>query len=154
MVEHSSRKVLGSTPDTGTRISFFRVCLCHSLKNTSFSKRNEKVGKTFISKLNNFTGFKHIFIVLWQTRQIKSLFNLKDKNTHRSHVVYKGDCSCGVDYIGETRRNVEVRIDEHSNPSNDSEPVPVTYRRIRPILLVGEYFVRPNLSTSVESLKA
>ena len=43
-------------------------------------------------------------------------------NTHRSHVVYKGDCSCGVDYIGETRRNVEVRVDEQSNPSNDSEP--------------------------------
>ena len=25
-------------------------------------------------------------------------------------------------YIGETMRNVEVQIDEHSNPSNDSEP--------------------------------
>ena len=25
-------------------------------------------------------------------------------------------------YIGETKRNVEVRIDEHSNPCNDSEP--------------------------------
>lgn len=24
----------------------------------------------------------HIFIILWQTRQIKSLFNLKNKNTH------------------------------------------------------------------------
>ena len=32
--EPSNRKVLGSTPD---RIFFFRVCLCHSLNNTSFS---------------------------------------------------------------------------------------------------------------------
>ena len=111
---------------------------------------NEKLSKTFIFKLNNFTGFKHIFIVFWQTRQIQSLFNLRENNTHRSHVVYKGDCSCGVDYIGgETKRNVEVRIDKHSNPSDDSEPA----RESRPILLVGEYFVRPNLFTSAESLK-
>ena len=48
--------------------------------------------------------------------------NEKKKNTHRSHMVNKDDCSCSVDYIGETRRNVEVRINEHSNPSNDSEP--------------------------------
>ena len=26
---------------------------------------------------------------------LKAFSNLKDKNTHRSHLVYKGDCSCG-----------------------------------------------------------
>ena len=67
-----------------------------------FCGKNEKLSKTFIAKLNKFTNFKFIFIILWQTRQIKSLFNNIDKNTHRSKVVYKGDCSCGVDYIGET----------------------------------------------------
>ena len=46
----------------------------------------------------------------------------KDKNTHRSKVVYKGYCSCGVDYIGETVRNLAVRIAEHSNPAHTSEP--------------------------------
>ena len=70
--------------------------------------------------LKNSTSF--IFIILWQTRQIKTLFNNKDKNTHRSKVVYKGDCSCGVDYIGETVRNLAVRIAEHSNPAHTSEP--------------------------------
>ena len=55
-----------------------------------YCQRNEKLSKTFISKLNNFMGFKHIFIILWQTRQIKSLFNLKDKNTHRSHHFHCG----------------------------------------------------------------
>jgi len=53
---------------------------------------------------------------------IKSLFNNKDKNIHRSKVIYKGDCSCGVDYIGETVRNLAVRIAEHSNPAHTSEP--------------------------------
>ena len=46
----------------------------------------------------------------------------KDKNIHRSKVVYKGDCSCGVDYIGETVRDLAVRIAEHSNPAHTSEP--------------------------------
>ena len=53
----------------------------------------------------------------WQTREIESLFNNKDKNTHRFKVVYKGDCSCGVDYTGETVRNLVVRVAEHSNPA-------------------------------------
>ena len=32
------------------------------------------------------------------------------------------NCSCGVDYIGETVRNLAVRIAEHSNPTHTSEP--------------------------------
>ena len=87
-----------------------------------FCGKNKKLSKTFIEKLNKFTNFNFIFIILWQTRQIKTLFNNKDKNTHRSKVVYKGDCSCCVDYIGETVRNLAVRIAEHSNPAHTSEP--------------------------------
>ena len=87
-----------------------------------FCGKNEKLSKKFIEKLNKFTNFNFIFIILWQTRQIKTLSNNKDKNTHRSKVVYKGDCSCGVDYIGETVRNLAVRIAEHSNPAHTSEP--------------------------------
>jgi len=52
-----------------------------------------------------------------------SLLNNKDKNTHRSTVVCKGDCSCGDDYNGETVRNLAVRIAEHSNRAHTSEPV-------------------------------
>jgi len=51
-----------------------------------------------------------------------NVLNNKDKNTHRSNqVVYKGDCYCGVDCIGETVRNLAVRIAEHSNPAHTSE---------------------------------
>ena len=35
---------------------------------------------------------------------------LKDKNDYKSCVIYKGDCSCGSRYIGETKRNAEVRM--------------------------------------------
>ena len=68
-----------------------------------------------------FCCFKYIFIVLWQTRQIKS-FQFERQKHSQIVVVYKGDCSCGDNYIGETMRNVEVPTDEHSNPCNDSEP--------------------------------
>ena len=87
-----------------------------------YCKKNEIASKKFISKLNSFTNFKYIFIILWQTRQIKSLFSLKDKNLHKSHVIYEGECSCGENYVGETMRNFEVRITEHSNICHTSEP--------------------------------
>ena len=35
-----------------------------------FCGKNEKLSKTFIEKLNKFTNFNFIFIILWQTRQI------------------------------------------------------------------------------------
>ena len=38
-----------------------------------FCGKNEKLSKTFIEKLNKFTNFNFIFIILWQTRQIKSV---------------------------------------------------------------------------------
>ena len=88
-----------------------------------YCKKNEITSKKFISKLNSFTNFRYIFIILWQTRQIKSLFSLKDKNLHKSHVIYEGERSCGENHVGETMRNLEVRITEHSNICHTSEPV-------------------------------
>ena len=44
---------------------------------------------------------------------IQSLFNNKDKVKHHSCVVYRGICSCGADYIGETIRNSQIRWNEH-----------------------------------------
>ena len=60
---------------------------------------------------------------MWQTRKIESVFKLKDKNAHPSHVIYKGECICGQTYIGETARNLEVRVKEHSDVNKQSEPV-------------------------------
>ena len=84
--------------------------------------RNEKASKRFISKLEEFTQFDFRFRIIWKTRKIKSLFPLKDKITHPSNVIYKGKCTCGKTYIGETKRNVETRWSEHNVPSEKSEP--------------------------------
>ena len=45
--------------------------------------------------------------------KIQSLFNNKDKVKHHSCVAYRGICSCGADYIGETIRNSQIRRNEH-----------------------------------------
>ena len=58
---------------------------------------------------------------MWKTRNIRSLFPLKDKNDYKSCAIYIGVCSCGSRYIGETKRNAEVRWNKH-NPAKSSEP--------------------------------
>ena len=83
---------------------------------------NEKQSSQFTDKLSKFTQNKYIFRVIWQTRKIRSLFPLKDRNVHKSCVIYKGLCSCGETYIGETDRNALIRWGEHNTPSVNSEP--------------------------------
>ena len=75
-----------------------------------------------MSKLNNYTKGKFNFHILWQTRKIETLFKLKDKNIHPSHVIYIGTCTCNQAYIGETARNLEVRVNKHSDINKQSEP--------------------------------
>ena len=58
----------------------------------------------------------------WKTRNIESLFPLKYKKDYKSCVIYKQDCSCGSSYIGETKRNAEVRWKENNNLTKSSEP--------------------------------
>ena len=51
-----------------------------------------------------------------------TFFFLKDKNDYKSCVIYKAGCSCGSRYIGKTKRNSEIRWNEHNNPTESSEP--------------------------------
>ena len=87
-----------------------------------FCQSNEHYAFKFIRKLESFTKEKYSFAIIWKTRNIRSLFNLKDKASHVSSVVYEGKCNCGENYIGETDRKITVRWDEHSNIGKNSEP--------------------------------
>ena len=58
----------------------------------------------------------------WITEKVKQLFKLKSRNPHPACVIYLGVCVCEQTYIGEKRRNVELRWEEHENISKDSEP--------------------------------
>ena len=53
-----------------------------------------------------------------KSRKIQSLFNNKDKVLHLSGVIYKGVCSCGANYIGETIRNVKIGWNEHKSETD------------------------------------
>ena len=58
--------------------------------------------------------------IKWLTKKVKTLFKVKDKSLPRRCKTYKGVCSFGESYIGETIRNVEVHWDEHNNTMNRS----------------------------------
>ena len=87
-----------------------------------YCELNESKSKTFIKKFHYFTNNNFNIAIKWKTRQVKSLFPLKDRNPHPSCKIYEGECICGMKYIGETKRNVEIRWTEHNNPKNNSEP--------------------------------
>ena len=57
-----------------------------------------------------------------KTKNVRSFFPFKDKSLHPSCKIYCGLCSCGEDYVGETKRNVSVRYDEHNKPPKKSKP--------------------------------
>jgi len=55
------------------------------------------------------------FRYVHESNKLKKSFTCKDKQNHlrRSSVVYKLTCTCGSNYIGQTRRNLITRINEH-----------------------------------------
>ena len=65
-----------------------------------FCQSNEHYALTFIRILEGCTKEKCSFVVIWKTRKIRSLFNLKEKTRHVSFVVYEGKGTCGENYIG------------------------------------------------------
>ena len=87
-----------------------------------YSTKNENIQSHFLTKLNNFTGNKFKIQIIWKTRKIKSLFKLKDKINHPASIIYKGVCTCGENYAGETVRNALARWDEHNDVRKLSEP--------------------------------
>ena len=76
----------------------------------------------FIKRLESFTKEMYKFTIVWKTKKIRSLFPIKDKVKHNSNVIYEGTCTCGDKYIGETKRNAEIRFKEHNSSSGKSEP--------------------------------
>ena len=87
-----------------------------------FSESNEKVTKSLVKKLVIFTNNKCKFNIVWNTRNIRLLFQSKDNDEHYSCVIYEGNCSFGENYVGESVRNVVLRWFEYEDPNKQSEP--------------------------------
>ena len=87
-----------------------------------YCEQNEIASKWFIKMSHQFTVDKYDIAVKWFTKKVKSFFPLKGRNLHPPWKIYKGVCSCGETYIGETIRNVEERWSEHNSADNKWEP--------------------------------
>ena len=83
---------------------------------------NEIKSKHFLKKFYKSANNSFSIVIAWKTRNIRSLFPLKDKTDYKSCFIHKGGCSCGSRYIGETKRNAEVRWNEHNNVTKSLEP--------------------------------
>ena len=68
-----------------------------------------------MKKFHKFTNNSFRIVITWKTRKIQSFFPLKNKIDYELCVIYTGDCSCGLCYVGETKHNAEVSWNEHDN---------------------------------------
>jgi len=107
---------------------FFEEPAPFILINVPYCPENERLSKHFIQKFKSFMTMECKVVIKWETRKIRSLFSLKSKNPHPSCKLYQGQCSCGALYIGETKRNVQVRWKEHNDPRKNSEPAKHLYQ--------------------------
>ena len=87
----------------------------------SFSSKNEKYNAYFINKLVSFTSGKVKLNLVYYTRKLQPLFPLTDKGHYLSCVIYKGICSCGETYVGETIRNCKIRWDQNNDANKNSK---------------------------------
>ena len=88
-----------------------------------YCTQNERLSKYFIRKIKTFLEVDCTIVIKWITRKTRTLYSLKSKNPHPSCKIYQGVCNeCGLSYIGETKRNVEVRWGEHDDTKGKSEP--------------------------------
>ena len=66
--------------------------------------------------------------IIHVTNKLGQFFNHKQKQSLllRSNVVYRLKCSCGSCYIGQTRRNIKSRMEEHNPEAKFSYKTDVT----------------------------
>ena len=77
------------------------------------SQRYERIILLYLQIIN---------VIVWNTRNIRSLFQIKDNVKHYSCLVCQGNCLCVENYVGESVRNVVLRWAEHEDPNKQSEP--------------------------------
>lgn len=87
-----------------------------------YCEKNENVIRKVVKRIESFTNDEVKVVYTWKTTKLRSMFPMKDKIQHHNMAIYKGICSCGEIYIGETKRNVSVRWGEHNSSDEKSQP--------------------------------
>ena len=76
-----------------------------------------KIAKQLISAIQNITPDYNINFA-WKTIKLKNcitpMLKPKTDKLQKSGLVYGYECPCGAKYVGETKRKLEVRIQDHN----------------------------------------
>ena len=100
---------------------FFEIKKQVILIEVPYCEKNE-TSKRFLKKFHELTNDLYEIKIKWITKKMKNLFCLKSKNPHPVCAIYEGVCTRKENYIGETKRNVKIRWEEHSDINKISEP--------------------------------
>ena len=87
-----------------------------------YCEKNETSSKRFLKKFHELTNDLFEIKIKWITKKMRDLFCLKSKNHHPACAICEGGCTYKANYMGETKRNVEIRWEEHSDIKTISEP--------------------------------
>ena len=101
---------------------FFEIKKQVILIDVPYCEKNETFSKRFLKKFHEITNDLYEIKKKCYTKKMRNLFRLKSKNPHQACSMYEGVCTCKENYIGETKRNVEIRWVKHSNINEISEP--------------------------------
>ena len=87
-----------------------------------YCEKNETSSKRFLKKFHELTNDLFEIKIKWITKKMGDLFRLNNKNPRLACAIYEGACTNKANYMGETKRNVEIRWEEHSDIKTISEP--------------------------------
>ena len=88
----------------------------------SHTTRKNKISKRFLKKFHVLTNDLYEIKLEWINTKMRNLVHLKSKNLNPAYVIYKGICVSNDNYIGATKRNVDIFQEEHSGINKISEP--------------------------------
>ena len=132
--------------ENGYPLNFIQIQICrflYSKHQISYSKPPDKNLRRMIFKLpyignasvhlekelqscyRRKLGNKVRLVVIHSTFGIGNRFRYKPV-LHRNKVVYKLNCLCGASYIGQTRRNLIFRLQEHNPQTRTNHQTDVT----------------------------
>ena len=74
--------------------SLFEITKPFIFVEISYCEQNEIKSKHFLKKFHKFTNNSFRMLITWKTRNIRSLFSLKDKHDYKSCIIFKEDYSC------------------------------------------------------------
>ena len=118
------REKLNEKDDYILSTDFFEIKMQVILIEVLYCEK-KKFFKCFLKKFHEPMNDLYDIKIKWITKKMKNMFCLKKRNPHPACVIYEGICTYKENYIGETKRNVEIQWEEYSNINKISEQMDI-----------------------------